>query len=255
MTLDWVPVGPWRVHTRLLGPSADELDTAVSVCGDVVLVHGLGMSGRYLLPVQRLLAEDFRVFAPDLPGFGRSTRPARPLTLPELADALVTWMDAVGLERAGLFGHSLGCQVAAHVADRHPDRVSCLVLGSPSRDPRARQPWQQALRLLADAPREAPSLLPIAVSDYLRAGPWRMWRTLIESMQTDATDRLRRLRHPALVVRGERDPVVSAWWADRVTNLLSDGELVVLPGAPHGLVFSSPDALAQAARPFLAEHT
>lgn len=163
-------------------------------------------------------------------------------------------MDVVGLQRPVLIGHSLGCQVIAHLADRHPDRVSCLVMASPSRDPAAPRPWQQALRLLADAPREAPSLLPIAVSDYLRAGPSRMWQTLREAMRTDATSRLRRLHLPVLVVRGGRDPVVSADWARRVTELVRDGELVTLPSAPHGLVHSAPEAFVEAVRPFLAEH-
>lgn len=220
----------------------------------VVLIHGLGMSGRSLVPTLRLLAPELTVLAPDLPGFGRSSRPARPLHLPELADALVDWMDAVALPRAALLGHSLGCQVALHVADRHPDRVVSLVLASPSRDPGAPSPWQQALRLVLDAPRESPGLLPIAISDYLRAGPRRMWLTLRESLSTDATDRLRRTVHPTLVVRGSRDTVVSDRWARSVTALLPAGRLVVLPGAPHGLPYSSARLMADCAGPFLIAH-
>lgn len=246
----WVQVEQWRVHTRTSEPQVGWAASGRAL----VLVHGLGMSGRYLVPTLRRLAAEYRVFAPDLPGFGRSSRPRRPLTLPELADALVAWMDAVGLDRAGLLGHSLGAQVIAHLAERHPHRVACLLLVSPSRDPGARWPWQQTLRLLADAPRESPSLLPVAVGDYLRAGPVRMWRTLTEAMGTDAAGRLRRVPHPALVVRGERDPVVSAEWAATVTGLLPEGRLVTLPGAPHGLPYSAPDALVAAVRPFLAAH-
>lgn len=42
---------------------------------DVVLVHGLGLSGTYLLPMAQELARDYRVWVPDLPGFGRSGKP------------------------------------------------------------------------------------------------------------------------------------------------------------------------------------
>lgn len=247
-----VAVGEWLIYTRMLAPVEEETSAAAEPV--VVLVHGLGMSSRYLIPTLRLLAPDFRVLAPDLPGFGRSTRPSSPLTLSELADALVAWMDAVGLERAALLGHSLGAQVVGHLANRHPRRVACVLLVSPSRDPQARWPWQQAVRLLRDAPRETPSLLPIAVVDYLRSGPRRMWRTLREGMTTDATDRLRHIDHPTLVVRGERDTVVSPWWARTVAGLLPAGELVTLPGAPHGLPYSAADALVAVVRPFLAAH-
>ncbi len=154
-----------------------------------------------------------------------------------------------------LLGHWLGCQVAVHIADRHPDRVAWLVLASPCRDPEARWPWQQAVRLVLDAPRETPSFLPIAAAaDYLRAGPARMWRALREAMTTDASDRLRRVAAPTLVVRGERDPVVSAPWARQVTDLLARGRLLTLPGAPHGLPFSAARQLVETARPFLLLH-
>src|SRR5437764_14984060 len=89
----------------------------------LVLVHGVGLSYRYLMPYAALLAEHFRVFVPDQPGFGRSHKPRRVLPLPELADWLADWMEAVGLEQAALMGNSFGCQVVVNLAVRHPHRV------------------------------------------------------------------------------------------------------------------------------------
>ena len=54
----------------------------------VVLVHGLGLSGRYMLPVADRLAPRYPVYLPDLPGFGDSAKPARALDVSGLADAL-----------------------------------------------------------------------------------------------------------------------------------------------------------------------
>jgi pimeloyl-ACP methyl ester carboxylesterase len=54
----------------------------------VVCVHGLGVSGRYLMPTARELAADHPTFVPDLPGYGRSAKPPRPLDVPGLAAAL-----------------------------------------------------------------------------------------------------------------------------------------------------------------------
>ncbi|MGI5168463.1 alpha/beta fold hydrolase [Spirillospora sp. CA-253888] len=243
ITHRWDRVGTLRMHARALGPPS---------APPLVLVHGLGISGRYMVPLMRLLADDHHVLAPDLPGIGASDRPRAPLDVAGLADALAAWSRVVGLGPAALLGHSLGCQVVAHAADRYPGRVTRLVLAGPGRDPAARSPVRQALRLLADVPGEAPSLVPLAAFDYLRAGPWRMWRTLRASLDTDAADRLRRIPHPTLVVRGGRDPIASPEWARTIADLLPDGTAVTIGGAPHAVNYTTPDALAQVVRPFLA---
>ncbi|WP_050670844.1 alpha/beta fold hydrolase [Luteipulveratus halotolerans] len=175
--------GAHRMHARTCG---DPRDPAV------VLVHGLGLSGRYLEPLMGEL-DGLHVLAPDLPGIGDSDRPDRPLTVTEHADALATWIDTVGLDRPLLVGHSVGAQVAALAAERHPEQASGLVLISPNGDPLARAPLRQAARLVLDAPLERPSLIPVATVDYLRSGPWRMWRTLHGSSDIDLEAHLRRI--------------------------------------------------------------
>lgn len=95
---------------------------------DVVLVHGMidsTYTWRHVLPT---LAENFRVHAIDLPGFGFSEKPDGRYETAWLADALVGYMDATGIERAILVGNSMGGNVVTEVAIRHPDRVSKLVL-------------------------------------------------------------------------------------------------------------------------------
>jgi 2-hydroxy-6-oxonona-2,4-dienedioate hydrolase len=219
----------------------------------VVLVHGLGVSGRYMVPLLRRLGDGFRALAPDLPGFGRSSDPVEPLGLAAMADALAAWMAAEGLPRAAMVGNSLGCQVIAHLAERHPQRVDRAALVSPTMDPGARRAWQQIARLLLDVPRERWPLQPIATRDYLEAGMRRGLRTLDLGLEDPAAAHYRQLRVPSLVVHGERDPIVSAAWAERVSRLLPDGRLVTVPGAPHAVNFSEPDALGRILVPFLTE--
>lgn len=217
----------------------------------VVLVHGLGMSGRYMLPTLRRLAPDFRVYAPDLPGFGRSTGPDWALTVPELADALAGWMDAVGLVRAAFLANSLGCQVVGQLILRHPGRVTRAVFVAPTMDPRARNPLAQAWRLLRDTPHETPGAILIALWGYWQAGPRRIWGTLRSALRERAEDSLPRISVPVLVVRGSRDPVVPQGWAQEAARLLPHGRLIVIPGAPHAANYSTPEALVRAVRPFL----
>jgi 2-hydroxy-6-oxonona-2,4-dienedioate hydrolase len=91
-----------------------------------------------MVPVAELLSPHHRVYIPDLPGFGESSKPDRVLDVPELTDALVGWTRAVGLQRAAFLGNSFGCQVLADLAVRYPALIERAVLQGPTMDPRAR---------------------------------------------------------------------------------------------------------------------
>jgi 2-hydroxy-6-oxonona-2,4-dienedioate hydrolase len=89
----------------------------------VVLVHGFGVSGRYMLPLAEALARWFSVFIPELPGSGRSEEPLTPLGIRGLAESLAGCMDALQLQRPAFVANSLGCQVVTEFAVRLPARV------------------------------------------------------------------------------------------------------------------------------------
>src|SRR6476620_7295459 len=91
-----VEVGGLRMHARAA------TDAAHGVALPAVLVHGLVVSSRYMIPLAERLAERAQVYAPDLPGFGRSDHPDRPLDIAGLADALAGWMRAASISRAAL---------------------------------------------------------------------------------------------------------------------------------------------------------
>jgi len=89
----WVEVGGLRMHARAA------TDAAHGLALPVVLVHGLVVSSRYMIPLAERLAERAHVYAPDLPGFGKSYHPDGPLDMAGLADALAGWMRATGIAR------------------------------------------------------------------------------------------------------------------------------------------------------------
>jgi pimeloyl-ACP methyl ester carboxylesterase len=211
----------------------------------VVLAHGLAVSSRYFVPLARKLVGRFRVVAPDLPGYGRSATPPRPLGVPELADALLAWLDLLEVERAPLVGNSLGCQVAVDLAVRHPARVERLVLIGPTMDPAAPTLRAQAWRLARDIPREALGLNLAEARDYLRMGPRRTLATARLALADPFEEKLPRVEAPALVVRGERDPIAPQAWVERVAELLPRGRVAVVPGAPHAAHWSSAGAVAR----------
>jgi 2-hydroxy-6-oxonona-2,4-dienedioate hydrolase len=242
----WRMVGGLAVHACVA-------DRVASWFPAVVLLPGLGVSSRYMLPLARELAPFYRVFAVDLPGFGRSERPPRPLGLVELAEALASWMRATGLRSATLVGNSYGCQIAVELAARRPRFVERLVLIGPTTDPAYRTRRQQVARLLLDAIREPISLIGLAASDYLRAGPRGVLRTLADALGHPLEARLPVVMAPALVIRGMRDPLVSAAWAERVASALPAGRLAVVPGVAHAAHYAAPRSVARTVRRFVDE--
>jgi pimeloyl-ACP methyl ester carboxylesterase len=218
-------------------------------------LHGFGLSGRYLLPTAELLAGEFRTLVPDLPGFGRSGRPRRPLDVPELAAAAAAFLDDRGVERVTLIGNSMGCAVICEFAHLFPDRLERAVLVAPAGGLH-NQPFRRAVRQLArDGVREPVRLMQVAVPDYLRFGvpsTLRMFRALT---RYPALDRLLALHIPTLVVVGSADPLMPP--PTRIQEVAGQTDnhviLVVIHGAAHAINFSHPGELANVTRLFMSD--
>jgi 2-hydroxy-6-oxonona-2,4-dienedioate hydrolase len=244
----WTRIEGLRIYAR-----ASALVWEYPVPGQlpVVLVHGYGVSSRYMVPIARRLAAERPAYAPDLPGHGRSEGPGRTLTVPELASFLYEWMDAAGLGPVVLFGNSMGCQIAAELAVRHPERIDRLILAGPTVDPGARTFLRQLPRFLRDAFAERPSLLFWVTWDYLRAGPRRIFREMDVAFADRIEDKLGRISAPSLVLRGERDAIVPQRWAEEVARGIGAGPVEVIRGAGHAVNYSAADELMRRIRPFL----
>ena len=233
------------IHSEMLGGNADD-----DPC--FVLVHGLGMSSRYMMPTARLLAAHGRVEVPDLPGFGKSGKPPVALDIPGLADALAAWIRARRLCACTLVGNSLGAQVIVDLAVRHPELLACAVLVGPTIDPGARRVSTQICRLLADVPREPLPLYPIGLSDYLRAGFLRVLRTLRHALRDPIVEKLPRVTMPVLVIRGGLDPLVPQRWVEQVERLIPRARQITFPGVAHAVNFDAPEKLAAEIFRFIA---
>lgn len=217
----------------------------------VVLVHGYGMSSSYMAPIAKRLAAEQTVYAPDLPGHGRSADPGWTLSIPALAEFLHAWMATVGIDRAAFLGNSMGCQVIAELAVRHPERIDRLILVGPTVDPAARTLLQELPRFLKDSTVERSSLLLLALRDYCRAGFRRLDQEMDDALDDRIEEKLPRISAPSLVVRGERDAIAPQAWAEEVARKLGAGDVRVIPGKSHAPNYSAPDELMRVIRPFL----
>lgn len=102
----------------------------------LVMVHGFGAGIGLWVNNLEALSQKYTVYAIDVPGFGRSSRPQFAGKTPEDAieyfvENLETWREAMGLEKFTLLGHSLGAYISAHYAIQQPERIDQLFLIDP----------------------------------------------------------------------------------------------------------------------------
>lgn len=207
-----------------------------------VLVHGIGM-GRsvYLDFVERLPG---RIIALDLPGFGEAPEPSRTLTMARHADLIAAFLRSIDVADAVVIGHSMGSQIGAELAARHPELVGGLVLAGPTVNSAARSIREQATYLLRDLMGERPIVLWRGGREYLRGGP-HLIRKIRATVMHEPEKAYARVQCPVLVLRGERDPLAPLSWCRQIIELTNGrGELEEIPDHGHGTLISDAELAA-----------
>lgn len=242
-TSRWVRVAGVLTHYRVGGPSSGT---------PVLLLHGLAVSHRYLMPTARELARTHPVYVPDLPGFGLSGKPDTVYDVAMHARHVTAFATALGLPPACLVGNSFGAEIAAAVAADHPGVAAAVVLVGPTTDRAARTRTRQVARWLLDVSREDPRQAPILLKDIRDAGPRRAYRTLGHAVHHRMEHTLRRVRVPILLIRGQRDPIAPRRWLAELANGRADTTIATVPGAAHNAVTTAGLQVANLTRRLLA---
>ncbi|MEN5076051.1 alpha/beta fold hydrolase [Isoptericola cucumis] len=232
----------------------------------LVLLHGLNGSGLSWHGVVERLAAERVVYAPDVVGTaGRSVQTA-PLTS---ADDYGTWgaelLDGLGLDRAHVLGYSEGAWFATLLAARAPGRVATLTLGEgitalvkPSRKVVARMVRAAAVPTAKSFARLDEWLTPgVTLTDedraLARAATAYRRRTPWPSPVPD--ERLRAITAPTLAIFGAEtrlgDPLAAA---HRVTALVADSRVELVPGGGHGVLWQLPDQVLPLVEEFCRTH-
>jgi pimeloyl-ACP methyl ester carboxylesterase len=257
----------------------------------VVLLHGFPQTSheyRHLVPA--LARAGYRAVAPDMRGFGETSRPARidDYALQTLGDDVAALVGALGESKAHLLGHEWGAIVAAEAALSHPDKVDRLILvnGAPAitlgraihhswrqrirssyilffRTPRLPEWWLTVghglfMRLLLP---DVVSAKDLAIYREAICQPRAAWaglayyRSIAHTIQNDA-DRLRgkRITSPTLVLWGERDRSLRrdlTNWLDR--QFTDPPRKVFYPEVGHWVIEARPDEVARAVIGFIDE--
>ncbi|MFT4284967.1 MAG: alpha/beta hydrolase [Protaetiibacter sp.] len=210
-----------------------------------VLVHGLGVSSRYFRPVATRLAREGAVYLVDLPGYGSAPDPRTPVSLADHADTVAAFIRDLRLEDVVLVGHSMGSQVIATLAERHPELAGALVLMAPTLESARRTAARAVGGLLRDILREPPAVSWIAFTDYLmRTGLPYLLRQFPLVLDDRLDERIARVPGRILLMRGTGDVLVSRGWLERLAGLSGAAAVEVL--GPHVVMYTDPDAVATA---------
>ncbi len=286
------PMQPWpalepyarSVYLARGGLTLHVYEAGATDAPPMFLIHGLADEAdtwRHLVPP---LSTQYRVIAPDLPGFGRSEKPDRPYTVPFFQDVLLELLDTLEVQRAVLVGHSLGAVIAHALALSHRERVERLILIDGSLVARSQKidlatmlflipglgEWlynrlrkdpQAAYRSLElyysrldDLPKADREFLFQRVnervwSDGQRRAFLSAFRNLarwIPGQQRNLPSRLATLDVPTLVLWGEADRMMPVENGHALVELQSAARLVVVPGAGHNVHQEDPGAVLEA---------
>ncbi|MEW6440249.1 MAG: alpha/beta hydrolase [bacterium] len=260
----------------------------------LVLCNGILCSTGYWRYVRAFFRSRATVLSWDYRSHGRS-EPARSpdnLTIESLCRDLLSVLDAAGVEKAALAGHSMGVQVILEFYRRYPERVAGLIpisgtYGDPCRTfygmewlgsvmppllrvgeriagPLARfvQPFLRS-RLAIPMARASGSihwyLCPGEVmEDYFRHLSSFDLRTAFRMGQAmaehSAADVLARVRVPTLVIAGEKDPFTPVWVAEKMWRAIPDAELLVVPRGTHTALVEDPLLVNLRVELFLRDH-
>ena len=243
----------------------------VSGTGDpLVVLHGAYMNIPSMGAIISRLARTHKVYAVELQGHGRTTDIDRPITYANLADDVAAFMDSVGVQKADVFGYSMGGQAALQLAIRHLAKVNKVVAASVAYDLKGWQPvYTEAIPQMTV---EMITAMPFA-KEYpkLAANPNgfpELARKLIalekEPMAWEAD--VKALKAPVLVIAGDAD-VMTLEHSVALFRLLGGGvmgdmgkplsasRLAILPATSHTAVITQVDLLHGLIEPFLKGQT
>lgn len=234
----------------------------------VVLLHGLMTSGACWIPLARALEKDYDVIMPDARGHGNSGVPDKGYRYDNLAVDVMSFIDALGLARPVVVGHSMGGMTAAVVAGQIPKRLRGLILVDPPFliPERQREVYESDVadqhRRILSRPRQD------LLADMLGRHSHRS-REIIEllvqarfqtSMRAfevltppnpDYVQLINTLDVPSLLVIGDVGSVVSPEMAAELAGLNQRLEVVQIKEAGHGVPYDQPDRLSAVIQAFL----
>lgn len=239
----------------------------------LLLIHGISSAGSAWNPIIPELTAEFTPIAIDLRGHGKSSRPEHGYLYDDYIRDLEGVLDALGMTRPLIMGHSLGGIVTLWWAARHPDAAAALVIeDSPLRSGHSFMPafdnWLELnamgpgdlrARYATENPHWSPDLLTERTALMSTTARNVFVELRADSLAHHGVDRIaeiKEIRSPTLLIHGDLDTGGMVVPADAVAlaTRLSNAHAIRIPGGGHTLHRERREAFLAAALPFLREH-
>jgi pimeloyl-ACP methyl ester carboxylesterase len=225
-------------------------------------------------------AKHYTCFSVDLRGAGLSGKPDSVYTTELFAEDIAAFMQATGVERAHIFGLSLGAATGMWLAARHPEKVTSLSLHSawPASDPFLRTvvaTWQIMAQALASVPEMiiqgifpwcfTPEMYAArpeyveSLAEFVRGRPAAPVDAFIRQSGAvqghDATAVLGSIQAPTLITFGRHDLVTSTRFAAPLSEAIAGSEVLVFEDCSHAPIYENVEAFNQQTLAFLQRHS
>jgi pimeloyl-ACP methyl ester carboxylesterase len=236
----------------------------------LIVLPGAHMDILSMGKVIPMLAETYKVYALEFQGHGHTADIDRPITYYNLADDVAAFMDAVGLEKADVFGYSMGAEVGLQLAIRNPEKVNKLIFASGAYD---LEGWQPAYSEFI--PQMTPEMflaMPFFAEKHKQAANPDAYVAFLKKMialehePMAWEEAIKNLTTPVLIIAGDAD-VATLEHTVAMFRLLGGGvmgdmgqplpesRLAILPATSHTAVISQPELLMAFIEPFLKGET
>lgn len=203
---------------------------------NIVLLHGWGQNIQMMQPIGDALMKNFNITILDLPGYGESTEPPYPWSVKDYVVAIHELLTDLNIEEPILMGHSFGGKISLLYASMYP--VAKLVLfASPFKPEITKLSWKtKALKQLKKVPvlnkLEGFAKKHIGSTDYRQASDI-MRKVLVNTVNLDITEDIRKIKCSTLIVWGTLDEAVPLKRAYELESLIKDAGVVVYENCTH----------------------
>lgn len=231
----------------------------------ILILHGWNLeSSKYTSLSDELTKNGFKVYVPDLPGFGK-TMIGRTFNLADYEEFVISYLNVKKLTKVNLIGHSFGGRISLRLTANHQDKINSLILtGVPGFKPVTsfhtlsflilaklgrmifRLPVLSAGRQIAKK-----YLYKVALStDYYQTNR-ELKKTFQNVVKEQLIDFMKIIKLPTLLIWGSDDTIVPLQVAEKMSKLISNSRLEVITGARHGVVWTHYRVFAGKTKRFL----
>ncbi len=235
----------------------------------IVILHGWNLNAEKFKPLEEELEKrGYQVFCFDLPGFGQSNIPDKPLTLSDYVSYIENFLKKKKIPKIILIGHSFGGRISIKFAAKNPGLLKALILtGAPGLNPVPKIKilfflilskvgnWLFSIPLLSYFKNIARAFLYKAAkaTDFYNSHP-SMRQTFKNIVLEELSQYLRQIKTPTLLIWGEEDQIVPIGIAQKMNKLIKKSQLVIIPNARHGVPWTNSKEFTNKVEVFLNEY-